>query len=192
MIRFVQKLAKSYGALWRDRRGMVLQETAMTMPLLVLMTLGGVEIARFALLNQKLDRWAMTTADIVSQGKTISESQISSIFTASSTVMSPFSLGPDGRAIVTSVYRATGGTPKVVWQRSGGGSFTGTSQIGTPNSNATLPTGFVVREGETVIIAEVFYSFEPVFMSSVVPPRVVYHRAMFRPRLGSLQAVQPG
>lgn len=181
------RLIRKWREFRRDRRGMLLQETAIAMPILISMSLGGVEIARFALLQQKLDRVAMTTSDMVSQGETISIPEMDVIFTATSTIMLPFDTGANTRVIVSSVY-ATGGTPaKVVWQRSGGGTLTGpVSEIGVVDANADLPPGFIVRDGENVIIAEVFYTFSPLFLPDLLPSQTLYHRSMFRPRFGTL------
>jgi hypothetical protein len=60
------------------------------------------------------------------------------------------------------------------------------SQIGAVGADATLPAGFVVRDGENVIITEVYYNFSPLFAPDIIQPQNLYHRAMFRPRFGTL------
>jgi Flp pilus assembly protein TadG len=171
----------------RDRHGVVLQETALVLPVLVTLILAGYDIARFALLQQKLSRMVMTTADMVSQGATISIPEIDTIFNASSTMVQPFSAGSLQIMFVSSVSRTGTAAPKVDWQRSGGGTMTGqTSKLGIAGSNATLPTDFLIRSGEDAIIAEVYYRFTPVFMPEMILPTTLYHRAIFRPRQSSL------
>ena len=54
-----------------DRRGGLIAEFAAAMPVLVLMLLGGVEVSRFALLNQKMDRLATAMGDLVAQAETL-------------------------------------------------------------------------------------------------------------------------
>ncbi len=170
-----------------DRRGMVLQETAIILPILVTMVLAGYDIARFAMLQQKLSRMVMTTSDMVSQGTTISISEINTIFNAAGTMTQPFPAGSAQIMIVSSVNAVGANPPKVKWQQSGGGTLTGhTSKLGTAGNNAALPTGFTVRDGEDVIITEVYYQFEPVFMPEMILPPTLYHRAIFRPRQSSL------
>lgn len=181
---------KTIGKLVRlavDRRGMVLQETAIILPILVTMMLAGYDVARFAFLQQKLSRMVMTTSDMVSQGTTISMPEINTIFNAAATMTQPFPAGSSQVMIVSSVNTVGANPPKVKWQQAGGGTLAGqTSKIGAANGNATLPTGFLVRDGEDVIITEVYYQFEPVFMPEMILPTTLYHRAIFRPRQGSL------
>ena len=45
--------------------------------------------------------------------------------------------------------------------------MTVTSTIGAPGNTATLPSGLILRTGENVIAAEVFYQFTPYFLGSV-------------------------
>jgi Flp pilus assembly protein TadG len=188
---FTRAFVRRFATIVRDRRGVVLQETAIIMPLLVTMILGGYEIARFAILQQKLSRTVMTTSDMVTQGGTISKPEIDLIFAATSTMIQPFAGGPSQLVIVSSVSAVGAAAPKLVWQRTGGGTLTGvTSKIGTVvGGNVTLPPGFLVRPDTDVIIAEIFYNFTPTFIPALVPPHVVYHRAIFSPRQGSLTAL---
>lgn len=177
---------------WRRFRradeGSTLAEFAVLTPILTTLLLGGVDIARFAFLQQKLDRAASAVGDMVSQGQTITTAQINDIFSAVAPVIQPFPTAP-GVVIVTSVG-ASGGAPATInWQRSGGGNLAATSAIGLPGSPPALPTGFVVRDGETVIISESFYDFSPLFLPDIVVPRRVYHRVFYRPRLGSLNTI---
>ena len=84
---FAQGLARSWRALGRDRRGSVLTEAAVILPFLVLLLLGGYDIARLALLQQKLSRTAIAVADMVSQGETISEPEVDGIMSATTTML---------------------------------------------------------------------------------------------------------
>ena len=188
----IDRLVKPWSPFRRDKRGSLLVETAFVIPVLITLTLGGVEIARYALLNQKLDRLAMTTSDMVSQGDTISVPVLDAILSATGTIMNPFPFGADGVVIVTSVSKTGAAAVTVDWQRSGGGTMAGmVSQLGAPGQNATLPAGFTVKAGENAIFSETFYQFTPMFVSSVVDPSIVYHRAVFRPRQVPLKTLCP-
>jgi len=172
----------------RGEDGTSLAEFAIMVPIMTTLLLGGVDVARLAFLQQKLDRAASTVGDMVSQGQTITTAQLNDIFNSVAPVIQPFPTGP-GLVIVTSVGASGGAAPVINWQRSGGGSLAATSAIGQPGQAPVLPTGFTVRDGETVIIAESFYDFTPIFLPATVLPRQVYHRAMYRPRLGSLTTI---
>ena len=92
--------------------------------------------------------------------------------------------------IVFSVTNPAGSGPIVAWQRSGGGAYSGTSQIGIEGDNATLSGDFEVREGETAIISEVYFDFAPFLSEMIVSPQVIYRTAHHRPRLGTLEEIE--
>ena len=174
----------------RNERGALIAELAAILPVLTVLLLAGVEVSRYALLNQKLDRVATTVGDLAAQAKSLSVGELDSLLAASRHVAKPFDLQSQGVVIVTSIG-APSGTPEVNWQRAGAGSHVATSAIGTPGGNASLPEGMLVRQGETVIVAEVFYAFEPFMFAVAAPEEELYHRAFFRPRVGSLSTLSP-
>jgi hypothetical protein len=171
--------------------GNVAVEFALTLPVLMLLMLGSAEMARFVILHQKVDRIAVTTSDLVARAETIKESELQDIFAAAEFVARPFDLPNLGVVIVSAIIN-TGSGATVAWQRSGGGSATHTSQIGSEGGVATLSADFDVREGETAIIAEVFYDFEPFLSELIVEPQTLYRRAHHRPRLGTLEEIEAG
>ena len=171
--------------------GNVAVEFALCLPILILLMLGSAEMARFVILHQKVDRVAVTTSDLVSRAETINQSQLDDIFEAADLVAQPFDLASLGVVIVSAVIN-NGSGAKIAWQRSGGGSAEHSSQIGTQGAAATLSADFDVREGETAIIAEVFYDFEPFLSELIVQPQTLYRRAHHRPRLGTLTEIGAG
>lgn len=176
----------------RNARANVAVEFALTLPVLLLMFLASAELGRFVLLHQKVDRVAVTISDLVARAETIRESELDDIFNAAAQVAEPFDLGGRGRVVVSSVINADGEGATIAWQRTGAGSFSVTSNIGTEGTAATLPADFDVREGETAIISEVFFDFEPFLSSLIVAPQVLYRRAHHRPRLGTLDTIEAG
>jgi Flp pilus assembly protein TadG len=138
------------------RAGNVAVEFALALPVLIGLMLASAELARFVILHQKMDRVATTISDLVSRAETISEDELADIFTAAGEVAFPYNLVDLGVVIVSSVTNPDGDGPIVAWQRSGGGAYSGTSQVGTEGDDATLTGDFEVREGETAIISEVY------------------------------------
>ncbi|MFT5488979.1 MAG: Flp pilus assembly protein TadG [Paracoccaceae bacterium] len=192
MARYLKAFRSKWHDLWRDRGGASLIELGFAMPILVTLLLGGVEIARYVLLHQKLDRVSSSIADLVSQAENISVADLQNIFDAAQFVAKPFNLPADGTVIVSSISNPLGGqATKVNWQQAGAGSVPATSQIGTPGGSVTLPTGFVVADGQTIIIAEVFYDYEPWILGEITGAKQIYHRALFRPRYGGLTTLAP-
>ncbi len=158
----------------------------------MLLMLGSAEMARFVILHQKVDRVAVTTSDLVARAETINETELDDIFDAADYVAQPFDLAGLGIVIVSAITNDDGTGATVAWQRSGGGTGTHTSQIGVEGGAAGLGADFEVREGETAIIAEVFYDFEPFLSELIVEPQTLYRRAHHRPRLGTLDEVDAG
>lgn len=171
----------------RDRSGHAAVELALCIPLLMALLLGGVEVTRYILVAQKLEKVAITLSDVATQSETISSSQLDTIVLAAAQVMQPYSFDDNGFVIISSVNKNSSGNPVVQWQYTGGGTWTQGSQIGTPGSAANLPPGFVLDDQENVIVSEVFYNFEPVFAANIFPASfTIYKTGYFRPRLGSL------
>ena len=176
-----------------DRHGGLIAEYAAAIPVLVLMLLGGVEVSRFALLNQRMDRLATVMGDLVAQAETLSEGDVVQLFKAAGPVAWPFDMVTKGNVIISSVSlpaQPAPQAPKITWQRHTG-NLASSSKIGTQNGAATLPAGLTVATSQTIIISEVYYSFSPMLIGALVPQQVVYHRAYFRPRIGALTVLKP-
>ena len=189
----VRAMSRRTARLWRrfrrDRRGSFLVELAFTLPVLLVITIGSFDTGRYVLLHQKMNRAASTMADLVSRPSSISSGQINLMFSAAQELLTPFDLNGSGHVIVSSVSKAAGDAAVVDWQHSGGGSLSASSAVGTEGGAPTLPTGFTVRDGENLIIAEVFFDFKPYFLDFVLESRVISHVAIRRPRRGDLSTL---
>lgn len=187
----LQGLARLIGRLRGDQRGGVLVEAAFAIPIALVLLLAGFEIARLTLIHQKMDRAATAMADLVSQSEDITVSQLNDMFNAIQHIMEPFDLSSSGVVIVSSIGTPISNPTTIYWQRNGAGSVVATSKIGTEGNVPTLPTGFVVRDGEGLIVAEVYYDYAPLLFWDIVSPGQLYHRAFFRPRYGGLDVLTP-
>ena len=175
-----------------DRRGSLLVESGIMIAVLSMITLSGVELARYTLLHQKMERIASSIGDLIAQAPVITETDVSNIFDAIEEVAKPFSMGPNGMVIVSSIGASDGSGPILNWQRSGGGGLASTSQIGsTEGTVVSLPAGLTLIDGETIIMAEVFYTYTPWIYANLVSNSNIYHTGYFRPRLGTLTEVFP-
>jgi Flp pilus assembly protein TadG len=171
-------------ALARNEEGAVLVELAAAMIVLVPVILSVVELTRYALLTQKLDRVAMTVGDLVSRGENLTPAQITDIFAAVPFLLQPFEMGAKGRVIVTGIENPVGSTPpRVVWRREGAGTLTATSTLGALNANAAVPSPIALADNEVIVVTEVFYRFEPLLLPALMPEATVRHSFVFRPRL---------
>jgi Flp pilus assembly protein TadG len=169
--------------LLRDGSGTFAIEMAIIMPVLVTLLLGSVELGRFVILHQKLDRAATSMGDLASQSSTpcASAANVPGLFPIVPELVTPFWTNAAGVAIVSEVVNTTG-APVIGWQVAGAGTYAGASRIGHAGGAAALPTGFTVASGDTAIVSEVLFNFTPLFLGSAVPARILYHTAFYRPR----------
>ena len=171
----------------RARRGVAAVEFALTIPIWVAMILGAGDGAYCLLVNEKCDRIAYSVTDIVTQYQSISKANLNDIILAAGQLMSPFSFNTNGIVIVTSVYQPATGSPIIEWQYSGGGTMVKSSKIGTTGGAAALPNGLTLNANDNVIISEVYYNFQPMFVSAdAFGAGTVYRVAVYKPRLSPL------
>lgn len=179
--------------IFKDRTGIAATEFAITAPLMLLLSIGGFDLARYMLINQKAEKLAYTVSDVISQSNTnLTNAQVTQIMNASTQIMLPYPFGTAGVVIVTSVTQtgnySASNPAKVSWQRTGGGSLSKPSLVGAPGLTATLPGGLTLNDKDNIIVAEVYYSYSPLFMNYILPSSTVYRTAVFKPRLGALSA----
>ncbi|MEH6526722.1 MAG: TadE/TadG family type IV pilus assembly protein [Sneathiella sp.] len=178
----------------RNRRGVAMVEFAMLLPLLMLLAAGSFEVARYALIMQKLDRIVATLSDLVARSgnETMTETEISNIMDSAFFMAQPFDITGDAMMILTSVEGRTGQAPEILSQRISGSVTGAVSAIGTTiNGNATLPSAFpdagsgeTLDNGETLVVAELVYNYTPYLTGDIgfFGDQVFYRNAFFRPR----------
>jgi hypothetical protein len=172
-----------------EEDGGILIETAFVMPVLITMLLGSVELGRYLIAHQKVERATAAVGDLVSQSPdNVTMDEIMTLFGIVPHITSPYDLDASGRVILTAVTRGddVADDPMVAWQVVGLGALAVESEIGSPDEVAVLPTGFELEQGGTVIIAEAWYDYEAYFFEEIDPTGPIYHRALYRPRLSSL------
>jgi hypothetical protein len=172
----------------RLRNGIAAVEFALTLPIWITLFMGMADGAYCMLVNEKTDRIAYSVTDIVTQYQTITRANLDDIIKAASNLMQPFPFGNNGIVIVSSVYKATGQTAKIMWQYTGGGTAVNFgSHIGVTGGAPTLPNGLALNDNDNVIISEVFYNFTPLFINEgIITSGPIYRTAVYKPRLSPL------
>lgn len=188
-------------------RGAVAVEAALLMPILTLLILGGLDVARFARITGSADRVAVSVADLITQCDRTSFSHpstnlnnpcdIGAIYQAAVVSAGGIDLTNDGEIIVSSVgwYSISPTTPgdlsamqRVLWQDVSPYTETGVaSSVGTPGMIAKLPGGNILPEAHNVIVVEVFVRFHPWITLDLwgwlnFLDTHIYRTAVFRPR----------
>lgn len=182
-------LLRKFKAFKRAQSGVAYLEFAITLPFLLALFMGSVDVTRYILIAQKLEKVSTTVSDLVAQYQTMGTTQLNTLILAAGQVMQPYSFGSDGYVIVTSVTKTGTNPPVVNWQYAGGGTWSRPSLIGTQGSIATLPAGFTLNDKDNVIIAEVFYNYSPLIPNSVISGGQIYKLSVYKPRLGALNTL---
>ena len=174
----------------RAQEGVAYLEFAIALPFLLVLFMGAVEVTRYIIVAQKVEKAAVTISDVVSQSEHITTGELNVLISAVSEVMQPYAFDTDGYAIITSVTKNVGSAyPTVNWQYKGGGSWVKPSLVGSPGLVATLPNGLTLNDKDTVIISEVYYNFKPMLANGIIHNMQLYKVAVFKPRIGDLKTL---
>ncbi len=175
----------------RAQGGLAIAEFALTLPVLITLFYGTIEISRYLLIIQKVEKLSHAVADLSAQSAVATRSSLDQVMVAASDIMNPYAMNSNGRIIVTSLYRPPATPPQttvasVNWRYEGGGTLNATSQLGNVGANAVVPAGFTFDERENVIAAEVYYRFSPLLTNRFFGTKTIYRRAFYKPRFGAL------
>lgn len=121
---------------WRDRRGVSVVEFALILPVQLVMIFGTVEISNLMIADRKLVAATSTTADLFTQVKTVTRTDVAYISLAGAAVMQPLNNG-NLSFVVASIVADAGGVTKVEWSE---------GYAGAPlaaGANYVLPAGLV-------------------------------------------------
>ncbi len=162
----------------RDRRGLAAIEFALTVPFLLLLYFGGVELTQGVTLNRQVALTSTTIATIVSQYTTISASnQLADILAASTQILAPYASGTP-QVVVSLITIDANKNATVTWSQT----LNGTARIaGTP---ITVPTNLDIAN-TTLIMSETNYSYTPVFDFLGMGPFNLYASIYMVPRESS-------
>ena len=174
--------------------GVALIEFAVVLPFLLTMLLGMIELANYTLYQQKIDKVASSMADFVSQGNTVTTTDLNGFGLAIPYIMKPFNF--DGTVIFSSASstvkkdgRCRSRVACVNWQYKILGSDA--SRIGSTGSIPKLPGSYTIPSNQNIIIAEAFLHYRPILSTSsnfiaAFKPQTLYKVAITKPRQGTL------
>ena len=172
----------------RDQQAIAVVEFALVLPVLMILFYGVVEVTRFILITQKVEKLAHSVADMTAQEHVATTAALDQVLAAASDIMNPYAMTNNGKIVISSLYRTAGvAQASVNWRYEGGGTLAGvTSHLGAVGATPTMPTGFTFDERENVIAAEVFYRFSPLISNQFFGTVTVYRAAFYKPRFGEL------
>lgn len=150
-------------------------EFALTLPFLVLLYFGSVELTQGVTLNRQVALTSTTIATIVSQYTTISAStQLADILAASTQILAPYGSGTP-KVVVSLITIDANKNATITWSQT----LNGTARIaGTP---VTVPTNLDIAS-TTLIWSETYYAYTPVLDFMGVGPFNLYASIYMVPR----------
>jgi Flp pilus assembly protein TadG len=175
--------------------GLAYIEFALSIGVLLILFFGAIEISRYILIVQKVEKTVDTLTDVLTQALpgSISNSTITQYLSTSQQLMNPYSFGANGNVILTDLSTPLNSNSPITmqWQVCGGGVLHAVSLLGSsPGSTVAAATlssvlgGFTMNAGEEVVVGEIFFNFSPILLQNVVSPAQVYRTAVFKPRYG--------
>lgn len=177
-------LLKKGRSFLRDASGVTAVEFALTLPLLMLMGLGGLEIANLALTHMRINQIAVSLADNASRMKqqTVSGAPQFREFDANEALKAAELQGADldllqhGRIILSSLEVNDDGGQWIHWQRCAGARTAYASAYGGQGTGKTGtaftgmgPTGNQVtaEPDSAIMVAEVVYDYQPLIVDKL-------------------------
>jgi Flp pilus assembly protein TadG len=172
-------------ALRRSESGLAAIEFALMAPFMGLLLLGGYDVARFVSIRSGVDKVGFSVADVTSQYKELNSSTMAQIFKITGASLKTYQSGVNGVTILTSVY-LDDKTPKVRWQCYSSSGSKWKSAIGAEGAKAAVDAALLADANDNLIVSEVHYRFEPLFMTFFKESIDLHTQSLYRPRLGAL------
>ena len=159
------KLSLRARKFWTDTDALAAIEFAMVLPFMLLLYVGGIELANGMAINIKVTAAAHSVADMVSQNTQVSASQLQNILGASTAILAPYPTTSNGNSLTTvtvsEVSTDSNGKATVQWSQS----YNGTSFVtGRPvGQTIALPASLAGTQNYNVsfILGEVSYGYTP-------------------------------
>jgi Flp pilus assembly protein TadG len=159
-----------------DCRGIAAVEFAFVLPIMLLLFFGVIEISNGLEADRKASITARTLSDIISQSPTVSDSDISNSFNASSSIMFPYS-SVSMQAVVSQVKIDATGLAKIVWSKTTNGNPTQHH----PGDTVAPPAGLVIPN-TYLIWSETTYTYTPLVHYIIQTNLMLKNQFYTRPR----------
>ena len=173
----------------RCDKGIAMVEFAMCLPIFMIMLAGVIEMSRYIWIHHKIIRLTSEISDLVTQSPSMSVTEMDVLFSAADYIIKPFDLQTNGVIIVSSVSGTGEDPPKVNWRQCGAGNLSAAGVVGVEGADANVPNGLVVDPLDNIIIAEVYYDYEPLIFDTVIDSKQLSRIAIYSPRISSLISI---
>ncbi|MDE1467683.1 TadE/TadG family type IV pilus assembly protein [Aurantiacibacter sp. D1-12] len=183
--------------IWRDEGGVAFVEFAFVAPILLLLILGGLELANYALAHMRVNQIAMTVADNAGRVNTgIDEANVQEVFAGAGVIGAPLDFEEHGRIVLSSLqHNGRNGRNEgqmINWQRCWGEldrdpayGVEGDGRNDNSLEDGMGPDGkrIISAEGTAVMVAEVYYTYQPLIDTGyMVINETIAHESAFNVR----------
>ncbi|MBW8309136.1 MAG: pilus assembly protein [Candidatus Paracaedibacteraceae bacterium] len=178
---------------YHREKGAAFVETAITLPIIILMIASVFEVGMYILLQSKLTRMAGVVTDAITR-QALSRTALIGIMDSAYTAAHPFDFSKYGQMVVTQIRNTSSKSDPskmiISWQQAKNG---GMSQLGAPGSvPKNLPGGVSVVNEQTMVVTEIFYQYSPLLFKGYMPVKSIYLTAVFVPRSGDMNSLLTG
>lgn len=132
----------------RNQDGVAAIEFAFIAPIMIAMLMGIIDISNAVSLNWRMVQLNRTLADLTSQSKILTNTDVDKIFAASTATLSPYS-GPAPHMVIASVVVNSSGSPRVCWieSRNGAAPLAVGNTVALPNPSMAVPgTSYIISQ----------------------------------------------
>lgn len=184
MSSLLNRLRAETSRLAKDTSGVALIELAYTTPFLMMLTMGGIEIANYSITHMRVSQIAVSLADNSSRAKQevvsgvprMREVDVNEAFRAAQLQSTELDIENNGTLILSSLEVNEDGGQWIHWQRCfGNGGYTssygeeGDGETGTSLTGMGPPGRQVAAEaGFAIMFAEVVYDYEPLMFGRFI------------------------
>ena len=153
MVMRIARLAVMLRRLRRREDGVSAVEFALILPVMLVLFFGCVEVGDALTIDRKVAHVASTLSDLVTQSKSVTSTDVSNIFSAASSIMSPYSSAALKMKISGVTVDSTG-KATVTWSKASNDTALAKGTV------LTMPTAMMTPSTFTVV-AEVHYPYTP-------------------------------
>ena len=148
----------------RDRAGVSALEFAFVLPLMLTIYIGSFELSQGLSAKTKVSQTARTVTDLVARSTTITASQMSDIFSATNTVMSPFTITTAQFVLVVSTINIDANSNTTI----GASCASDGNTYYTPGQTVTVPAALIVPSSQ-LIWGTASYTYTPFLVRGGAP-----------------------
>lgn len=170
--------------LHRNADGVAAVEFAIIAPVMFLFLVGSVEFSQAITVDRRVTQIASSTADLIAREKSTTRADIEGMMQIIDHLMRPYDPAGLKVTVLSVVAPPNAGATTVSWSFHHNGGVTSKAK----DDSYPLPAG-LVEPGNSVIVAEVSYHYEPPIFSSFIQSGFSLQEKFFlKPRLSSYVA----